>query len=131
MYKHILKERGQIFEEGVALPLAAAHVCPTGLNVGNTLGMLACAITAALPVAIAAGKAVAVAFQHADSADGPYADHSTHSVTLAAALSASPGGVVARFVLPPDTKPWIKAKVSCDDAGASGALDVFIEYLAR
>jgi len=131
MYKHILKERGQIFEEGVALPKTSAHVCAGALNVGNNLGMLACALTARSPVAVAAGKTVTVALQHADAGGGPYADHSAHAVTLADALAVSPGGVVTRVVLPPDTKPWIKAAVSCDDAAASGSLDVFVEYLAR
>ena len=131
MYNHILKERGQIFEEGVSLPLAAAHACANGLNVGNKLGMLACTITAGAAVNIAAGAAVTISFRHADTADGPYADCGTHAVTLADALEAAPGGLVARVVLPPDTKPWIKAKVSCDDTGASGSVDVFVEYLAR
>jgi len=131
MYNHILKERGQIFEEGVSLPLAAAHACAHGLNVGNKLGMLACTITAAGPVIIAAGKAVTVSFQHADAADGPYAEFGTHALTLADALEAAPGGVVARVVLPPDAKPWIRVGIACDDADASGTLDVFIEYLAR
>jgi len=131
MYKHILKEKGQIFEEGVALPKVAAHSCATALNVGNNLGMLACTITAKSAVTIAAAKTVSVALRHADSQDGAYSDHSTHTLTLAAALAASPGHVVARVVLPPDIKPWVKALVSCDDTAAAGSIDVFVEYLAR
>jgi len=131
MYKHILKEKGQVFEEGVSLPKTSAYTCATALNVGNNLGMLACTLTAKSPVAVAAGKTVTIALQHADSRDGLYANHSAHAVTLATVLAVSPGGVVARVVLPPDTKPWIKAVVSCDDAAASGSLDVFVEYLAR
>jgi hypothetical protein len=131
MYKHILKARDQIFEEGIKLPLAAPHACANGLNVGNKLGMLACTLTAGTLVRIAAGAAITVSLQHADTAGGPYADCSAHSVTLADALSVSHGGLVTRVVLPPDTKPWIKAQVDCDDADASGSIDVFIEYLAR
>ena len=128
MYKHILMERGQIFEEGVALPLSATHICAAGLNVGNRLGMLACAITAKSNVSIAAGKTITVAFLHSDS-DGAYGEHSSHTVTLAGALELGPGGVVARVVLPPDTRRWIKAALSCDDAAASGSINVFIEFL--
>jgi len=124
-------EAGQIFEEGVALPKAAPYACATGLNVGNNLGMLSCTITAKTNVSIAAGKKATVTFQHAESQDGPYTDCSTHTVSLAAALSVGAGGVVARIVLPLDSKPWIKAVVSCDDTAASGSINVFVEYLAR
>jgi hypothetical protein len=131
MYKHILMERGQIFEEGVSLPKSAPHACAIGLNIGNKLGMLACAITAKTAVAIAAGKKVTVSFQHADSNTGTYSDHSTHTVTLANALNVGPGGIVARVVLPPDARRWLKAVVSCDDTAATGSVNVFVEYLAR
>ena len=130
MYKHILKERGQIFEEGVALPIHAPHVCAKGLNVGNRLGMLACAITASNSVSIAPGKTITVTFLHGDS-DGAYGEHSSHAISFADGLDVGPGGVVARMLLPPDARRWIKATLSCDDAAASGALDVFAEYLAR
>ena len=131
MYKHVLKERGQIFEEAVALPRTSPHVCAAGLHVGNRLGMLACTLTARTGVTIASGKTLTVAFLEADGENGAYSGHSSHAVTLAGALHAGPGGVVARFVLPPDAKDWIKAKLSCDDEAASGSLDVFVEYLAR
>jgi hypothetical protein len=131
MYKHILKEKGQIFEEAVTLPKTSAHVCANGLNVGNQLGMLACTLTAKTTVAIAAGKKVTVTFQHADSEGGPYAEYGACTVTTADALSVGPGGVVARCLLPPDSKKWIKAALACDDTAASGSLDIFIEYLAR
>jgi len=131
MYKHILKEKGQIFEEGVVLPKTTAYTCATALNVGNNLGMLGCTITAKSAVTIAATKTVTVTLQHADSQAGSYADHSTHTISLVTARSISPGGVVARVVLPPDTKSWIKAVVSCNDTAAAGSVDVFVEYLAR
>jgi len=131
MYKHILKERGQIFEEAVTLPRTNPHVCATALNVGNQHGMLACTLTANASVVIATGKAVTLVFQHADSEGGVYADHSTHTVALVDALHVAPGGLVARVVLPPDTKPWIRAKLSCDDGAAVGSIDVSVEYLAR
>jgi hypothetical protein len=128
MYKHTLKELGQIFEEGISLPQASPYLCATALNVGNNVGMLACTITANTEVAIAAGQAVTIAFQHGDSEAGAFTDHSSHSITLAAAVTVAPGRIVARVVLPPDTKPWLKAKVG---SSGSGKIDVFIEYLAR
>ena len=128
MYKHILMERGQIFEEGVALPISAPHICAAGLNIGNKLGMLACAVTAKSDVSIAAGTTLTVTFLHSDS-DGAYGEHSSHTITLADALELGPGGVVARVLLPPDARRWIKAVVSCDDAAASGSINVFIEFL--
>lgn len=131
MYLHTLKERGQIFEQAMALPQVAIHDCPTALNVGNELGMLSCTITANTAVAIAAGKIVTFSFMHSDSQDGTYTEQGRTTITTATALSASPGRVVARAVFPPDTKRWIKMRVACDDAAASGSVDVFVEYLAR
>ena len=129
MYKHVLKERGQIFAEGVALP--GPHVCAAGLKVGRQLGTLACTLTAKNSVAIAAGKTLTVTFQDAGSEGGAYSDHSSHAVTLAGALHVGQGGVVARIVLPLDARDWIKVKLACDDETASGTVDIFVEYLAR
>jgi hypothetical protein len=129
MYKHVLKERGQIFAEGVLLP--GPHVCAAGLKVGRQLGMLACTLTAKNSVAIAAGKTLTVTFQDAGSEGGPYSDHSSHAVTLAGGLRVGPGGVAARIMLPPDARDWIRVRLACDDEAASGALDIFVEYLAR
>ena len=131
MYNHTLMVRGQIFEEGVPLPKTTPYTCATALNVGNKLGMLACTVTAKTAVTIAAGSTVTLTFHHGDSESGTYANHSTHTVTLAGALNVSPGGVVARVVLPPDTKRWLKALVSCSATGATGSINVFAEYLAR
>lgn len=130
MYKNILKAHDQLFELGVVLPKTAAYTCAQGLPLGTGQNALAVTIAAKTPVAIAAAKAFTVTLAESDD-NVTFADTVTMSVTYATAQVFTAGSAVCRFPLPALGKKWLKVKVSCTDAAASGSVDVFTEYLAR
>lgn len=132
-YKGDLRWADQYFEKGMGIPAAGSAVAAHTLKVGGHAGALALKVAAGAPVALAAAKKLTVEVLHCDAEDGTYVAHEalpTIVFTGAAGGSAWQAGQNMLTLALPDCKPFVRVRVATD-AAAAGALDIYLDYIAR
>jgi hypothetical protein len=125
-----LRYVNQDYHSAVALKDAGSGVAGQVLKTGKggQNGALCIIVRAASAVSIAASKALTITVK-----DGAAEDSlaSKQAFTVSGAKTYAAGVVVWDFVLPPSINEWTGVTVTCDDTAATGALDVYLKYLAR
>lgn len=95
---------------------------------GGQNGALCIKVVASKAAAIAADKTLTVEIMSGAAKDSLEAIDKT---TVSGAKAFAKGELVYDYVLPPSAKEWTSVRLTCDDAAATGSVDVYLQYLAR
>lgn len=134
MYKNILRVNGEYLAKAQALPVNTSAPGNGGpIRAHNTQGALELALVAATQVGFTAGKSLTVTVQDCDTQSGSYADAPVlfKKTFVAGANTIKAGEVIGVLPLASDVRPFVKVKLTTDDAAPSGTVDVFTTYLPR
>ena len=133
MYDYQLRIHGESLAENQLLPKntqAAGNGGPQ--RAGSLMGAAEIVVKAVTPVTIAAGKSLTVIMEDGEEAGTLSAMPLTFKLTAgASALTRPVGEIIGRIPLPSNCRRYLRVMLGTDDAAASGAVDVFFQYLPR
>jgi len=133
MYNHKLIFESNMFEDGMTVPANTNADADAGMRVGGQEGRLAVTITAKTSCLIHDEDILTVTLKDCATESGSYAAISpaySVSITHAADTTYAAGDEIISILVPPGVGKWLKPNIATDDAGATGTMNVFVEYLA-
>ena len=133
MYDHQLRSHGEALAQNQALPKNTQTPGNGGpQRAGSMMGAAEAVVKAVSPVTVAAGKSLTVILEDGDDAATLTALPLTFKLTAGASvLTRDTGAILGRIPLPSDCRRYVRVVLGTDDASASGAVDVFFQYLPR
>ena len=134
MYGNRLTLHGEYLASDQAVPQNTSVDGNGGaLRLAGTLGSVEVGVTAASAVTVADGSSLSVRLEESDAKEGPfaYAGIGLDLTASGAPLTFAAGEDLGRIALPSTLKEWTKAVITSDDATASGAIDVWLDFRPR
>ncbi len=133
MYDHQLRIHGESLALNQALPKNAQAVGNGGpQRAGSLMGAAEAVVKAVSPVSLAANKSLTVILEDGDEPGTLSPLPLTFKLTAGAtALTREAGSILGRIPLPSDCRRYVRVTLGTDDASATGAVDVFFQYLPR
>ncbi|WP_029896600.1 hypothetical protein [Desulfohalovibrio reitneri] len=136
MYKHTVKSAADHLATEQDLPQNATAFGNHGsLEFAGAMGALEVVVTAASDISLAQDATLTIGLEH--SADDGVQEAFANVGEQFAAVSASgplafeEGEVVCRLAVPSTLKKHARLTLATTDAAATGAVDAWLEYLAR
>lgn len=134
MYKEKLQFDSQVFEEGMTIPANTNDTADTPQRVGGHDGRLAVTIKAATSTLIHDEDILTVTFLDGPTsatADDALSPLHTVTLTMTADTTYAAGDEIISIIIPRGVNKWMTVNVATDDAGATGTIDIYLEYLAN
>jgi hypothetical protein len=137
MFNHKLIFENQMFKAGMTIPANAKTDAPTAVRVGGIPNRLAVTVVTKTETKITAAKKITITLTECDTEAGSFAAPTANPSMVVTMSATTPpaqtiyaiGDRIASLVLPENIGKWVKASITTDDTGATGTIDVFLEYL--
>lgn len=133
MHNHSLKSADDYLASAQPLPQNASAPGNKGaLDFCRTQGALEVVAAAHADISIADAKSLTIGLEHSDDglAFAPVGEAFT-ATAQGAPLTFDEGAILCRLAVPSGLKRHARLSIATTDAAAAGAVDAWLEYLAR